>query len=210
MTKSVQLLCACMLTLLAAVVFCPPAGAHEGGGTITVETTEPAPDGSVRYVARLIWNNDNHPAAAADTTLTATLVNADDLALTPVTLTPVDDDGRFETTVEFPDPGVWTVRFTAISPEATLEIEQDIAAPPTTTTTTEAAETTTTIDTAATTAPEADDQDEGGTSAGVVVFGVALLVILGAAIYIGTRARRHRQTSDDTSASSPTEPEDLS
>lgn len=177
------------------------ASAHEGGGTITVESSDPTGSAAVRYVVRLIWNNDGHPAAAADTTLTAVPVGTDGTAQTPVTLEPVDDDGRFAATVEFPSPGAWTVRFTAITPEANLEVPQQIDPPPPSTTST-AAPTTTSSEVATPAATEAeapsDDEDADGTSnAGTVVFVAVLLVLAGAALLLGRRLRQRRPAGAD-------------
>lgn len=159
--------------------------AHEGGGTISVESADPASDASVRYVVRLIWDNDGHPAAAADTTMTAVAVGDDGSTQTPVALEPVDDDGRFAATVEFPDPGRWTVRFTAVSPEATLEVPQQIDPPPTTSTA--APSTTSEVTPAATIAPAADSGD--GTKAGTIIFVTVLLVLASAAFLVARRVR---------------------
>lgn len=188
-----------------------PAAAHEGGGTLTVESAEPTDTGSVRYVVRLIWNNDGHPAAAADTTMTVVPVGADGTAQTPVTLEPVDDDGRFAATVEFSSPGAWTVRFTAITPEATLEVAQQIDPPPTTTST--AAPSTTSseagVPTTATDAPEDEDEDEDGeaSKAGTIVFVAVMLVLAAGAIALGRRQRQRRQAGTEASETTEGQPE---
>ncbi|MBL8778326.1 MAG: hypothetical protein JNK12_20475 [Acidimicrobiales bacterium] len=173
-----------------------PASAHEGGGTIAVDTAEPTDDGAIRYVVRLTWNNDGHPAAAGLTTITAVAVGADGSALTPVTLEPLDD-GRFAATVEFPDPGDWTVRFTAVSPEATLERPQQVDPSPTTTLspapTTSASEAPAPTTTAT---PDGEDEDEDGdaSKAGTVVFVVVLVIFVAGAVLLGIRMRRQGQS----------------
>lgn len=204
----------CFVAIAVAVALlgpASPAAAHEGGGTLTVESAESTDSGSVRYVVRLIWNNDGHPAAAADTTMTAVPVGADGTAQTPVTLDPVDDDGRFAATVEFSSPGAWTVRFTAITPEATLEVPQQIDPPPTTTST--AAPSTTSseagVSTTATDAPEDEDEDEDGeaSKAGTIVFVAVMLVLAAGAVALGRRQRQRRQARADTSEANEGQPE---
>ncbi len=196
---------AIVLVLVGSIA---PAAAHEGGGTMTVESAEPTDSGSVRYVVRLIWNNDGHPAAAADTTMTAVPVGADDTAQTPVTLEPVDDDGRFAATVEFSSPGAWTVRFTSITPEATLEVPQQVD-PPSTTTSTAAPSTTSSeavVRTTATDPPEDENKDEDGeaSKAGTVVFVAVALVLASGAIALGRRQRQRRQAGTETSETTET------
>lgn len=169
-----------------------PAFAHEGGGTITVESSEPVDGAAVRYVARVIWNNDGHPAAAADTTMTAAPIGPDGTAVAPVTLEPVDDDGRFAATVEFPSPGAWTVRFTVITPAATLELPQQIDPPATTTTS--AAPSTTTSERGSTTTTEVPvDEDSEASKAGTFVFLSVLVVLAGSAFVIARQVRRRHQ-----------------
>lgn len=202
----------CFVAIAVAVALlgpASPAAAHEGGGTLTVESAESTDSGSVRYMVRLIWNNDGHPAAAADTTMTVVPVGADGTAQTPVTLDPVDDDGRFAATVEFSSPGAWTVRFTAITPEATLEVPQQIDPPPTTTST--AAPSTTSSEagapTTATDAPEDEDEDGEASKAGTIVFVAVMLVLAAGAIALGRRQRQRRQGGTETSETTEGEPE---
>ena len=202
----------CFVAIAVAVALlgpASPAAAHEGGGTLTVESAESTDSGSVRYVVRLIWNNDGHPAAAADTTMTAVPVGADGTAQTPVTLDPVDDDGRFAATVEFSSPGAWTVRFTAITPEATLEVPQQIDPPPTTTST--AAPSTTSseagVPTTATDAPEDEGEDGEASKAGTIVFVAVMLVLAAGAIALGRRQRQRRQAGTETSETTEGQPE---
>lgn len=208
MTKHRRILC--VATVVAAVLLlvpASPAAAHEGSGTITVEEADPATDTAVRYVVRLTWNNDGHPAAADATTITAVPAGGDGVALTPVTLEPVDDDGRFAATVEFPDPGAWTVRFTAISPEATLEVPQQIEPPATpssapTTTTSSEAPTTTSADSGTLDEGDDDDGDDGPSAAGSAVFVVVLLALAAAAFVLGRRMRRRsRDQAEQAEAS---------
>ena len=126
MTKHRRILC--VATVVAAVLLlvpASPAAAHEGSGTITVEEADPATDTAVRYVVRLTWNNDGHPAAADLTTITAVPVGADGTALTPVTLRAGRRrPGGSRNTIDFPAPVRGAVRFLSIAPPATLEVPQ--------------------------------------------------------------------------------------
>jgi hypothetical protein len=164
----------------------PPVAAHEGPGILTVETDEPTPTGH-RYVIRLVWQNDGHPAAR-DTTITATPYDPSGAPQTPIPMTPVDGDGRFEATVDMPQPGSWRVQFASVSPVASVDHPAEVAAPATTAppapstsarvaddAATEAAAT----DAAAPGRDTADGGDGGGS--GVLVAAVVVLVVLVAA-----------------------------
>lgn len=159
-----------------------PAVAHEGAGTLAVEQAEAAADGQVRYVVRLTWNNDGH--AALDATVNATLIGADGTPQTPVPLPAADQDGRYAATVTFPAPGNWTVRFTAVKPQATLEQAATIAAPATTSTLAPT--------TATTAAPDVEPAPDSGSSSGGGSFLPAIVVgaVLGGAAAWFFRRRR--------------------
>jgi hypothetical protein len=157
--------------------FALPAGAHEGAGQLTVEQAQPGAERQIRYVVRLTWLNDGH--AGLDATVTATVLAPDGTPQTPAALQPADQDGRYETTVTFPNPGAWTVRFTSVSPRATLQ-QPAVIEPPTTTTT--AATTTSTSEPVASEPPEEQPAGRadppGGGSALPVVLGLAVLVVV--------------------------------
>ena len=181
---------AAVAAIVALVLQPGAAAAHEGQGQFAVETTEPTAAG-VRYVARLTWVNDNHPAI--DATVTATPVDPAGTAGTSVVFTAVDQDGRYQGEVPLPAPGTWTVRFTAVTPAASTEVTHDVTAPTTTPrpaspasagpsdppTTTESA------------APASPAGDNDGGSAGTVVFVVVLaaIVAVGALAYRSARRR---------------------
>ena len=74
----------------------------------------------------MTWANDGHPAT--DATVTATGIAPDGTQLTPVPLAPADDDGRYAGPVDYPAPGGWTVRITAIEPTGTIEQAQEVTA----------------------------------------------------------------------------------
>jgi hypothetical protein len=102
-----------------------PAGAQEGGGVITMEGAHPAGT-SVHFIVRVTWGNDGDPATEA--TVTATAVDSDGNQLTPVTLAPIDEDGRYANVIDFTGPGSWTVRLTSVNPAGTTEITQEVGA----------------------------------------------------------------------------------
>jgi hypothetical protein len=114
---------------LALGVPAGPAGAHDGDAVIAVEAVHPAGQ-SIHYIVRVTWADDGHPAV--DATVTATGVAPDGTLLTPVPLAPADADGRYSGAVEYPAPGAWTVRITAIDPTGTIEQAQEVTATATT------------------------------------------------------------------------------
>lgn len=182
-----------------------PAGAHEGPGILVMESDTPTGT-SHRYVVRLTWENDGHPAART-TTINLTPTGPDGAAQTPVPMTAVDDDGRFEATVDMAQPGAWKVRFTALNPSANVEVDVAVA-PPTTTT---APTTTAPTEPPATTEPEVDDvdaeeasstQDDPGSDSssggGPIVVGVLVIVAVaaGGALAIAYRSKKTTPTDD--------------
>src|SRR3546814_3073384 len=109
-----------------------PAAAHDGEGILTVESQIPTGDVVVEYVVRVTWADDGHPALQS--TVTATPIASDGAPQTPVSLDPIDEDGRYAGTVTYPAPGDWTVRFTSVTPTGSVEIVEPIRSQPTTTT----------------------------------------------------------------------------
>lgn len=184
------LLCAALVTLAL-----PGASAHEGEGILEVESRSADGGSRVPYVVRLTWTNDGHPAV--DATVTATPIDPSGAPQTPVPMEFQGAGGRYAGTIEFPSDGTWTVRFTSVTPAATLEIVEEVVAPPTTTTTTEAGEaadpsesTSATIDEASAVAePEADEGGLNGLVVAVVIAGLAVV-----AMALVVRARRGTTT----------------
>jgi hypothetical protein len=119
---------AAVAAALAPGSLASPAGAHEGEAVVTVEAAHPAGT-SVHYIVRVTWANDGHPAA--DATVTATGLAPDGTPLTPVTMEPVDSDGRYAGAVDYPEAGSWTVRITAIDPTGSVEQSQQVSPPAT-------------------------------------------------------------------------------
>jgi hypothetical protein len=187
-----------LATLLVVVAAPAAATAHEGPGVLTVETDQPT-DAGRHYVVRLTWQNDGHPAARA-TTLTATAFGPDGAAQTPVPMTAVDDDGRFEATLALPEPGQWRVNFTSVTPRASVDVQATVAAPSTTSTADDAATSSSPSTTGSDAAATADDQaagEEDGGSSGVAVLLVAVVLLAA----IGTAAvLLVRRAAGDTSA----------
>jgi hypothetical protein len=152
----------------------PSATAHEGEGIITVESTDVAGT-EATFRVRLTWQNDGH--AALDATITATPLR-EGAAQTPVPMEAIDADGRYGATLTL-EPGAWTVRFTSVTPQGTLEVPLEIAQP----TTTAAPSTTSSPSTTGSPSTTADgvvieDEDEGGLGAPAVA-GIAAAVVAG-------------------------------
>ncbi len=185
----------CLLLAAAAiavvVIGSSPAAAHEGDGVFTVESTTPGKDGTVTYQVRLTWENDGHPAI--DSTVTATAVGPDGTTQTPVTMQPIDQDGRYRAAVPLPGRGPWKVRLTSVEPESTFEIANQTppttAAPTTTQTTTPTTTTTEADRSAADESAAAADSDDGGGGASTALF-IGIVVVLAAGGILGVRAAR--------------------
>jgi hypothetical protein len=115
------------VTALAAagLLLAPPAGAQQGEGIINLEAAHPAGT-SVHYIVRVTRESDGRPAT--DSVVTATARDGDGTELTPVTLAPIDDQGRYANAIDFGSPGTWTVRFTSVDPAATAEVTTTVEA----------------------------------------------------------------------------------
>jgi len=109
----------------AGLLLGPPAGAQQGEGIINLEAAHPAGT-SVHFIVRVTWENDGHPAT--DSVVTATARGSDGTELTPVTLAPIDDEGRYANAIDFGSPGRWMVRFTSSDPTATAEVTATVEA----------------------------------------------------------------------------------
>lgn len=167
------------------------ASAHDGEGILVIEAQGPAAGLSVPYVIRLTWANDGHPAI--DSTVTATVLEPDGTPRTPVVMEPIDEDGRYAATIALGSGGSWTVRFTAVTPTATIEVVEEVAEPTTTTTAVESTTTTESTPAPAEPAAAADDPDDDDIGPGGVLAALFLgLVVLGCAVGFGRSARRLR------------------
>ncbi|MCX7619568.1 MAG: FixH family protein [Acidimicrobiales bacterium] len=100
-----------------------PVSAHEGPGTITVVDAQPVGANANRYTVELLWA-DGHPAD--DATITA-VAEGPGQKVGPVTMTASAPNGRYEAVITFPAPGEWTVRFTSVTPLASLAYPQTVA-----------------------------------------------------------------------------------
>ena len=94
-------------------------------------------------------------------------IGTDGTPHTPVVMDPIDDDGRYAATIAYDSGGSWTVRFTAVTPTATIEGVKDVAEP--TATTTRVESTDTTRSTATSSEQAASDPDDGGIGVGGVL-----------------------------------------
>lgn len=188
--RHLQRVLAVTVGLLAVLGPATPANAHEGTGIVTVETAMETPTG-MEFTIRLTWENDGHPAA--DATVTATAIDPSGEPTTPSPMTPIDDDGRYRAVLALPTPGTWTVRFSTISPTATLEVPQLItAAEPAPTTTKPERDPALDDHPIATTPDLSENPDDGGGNAATTVIGGGLLIgIIGAAI-VGFRRSTKR------------------
>ena len=117
--------CAGIALAAAGLLLGPAAGAQEGRGIITLEATHPAGT-SVHFIVRVTSASDGRPAAGA--VVTATAVGSDGTRLTPVTLAPADNDGRYANAIDFGSPGTWTVRFASVNPTGATEVTQTVEA----------------------------------------------------------------------------------
>ena len=176
----------------AGLLLGPPAGAQQGEGIINLEAAHPAGT-SVHFIVRVTWENDGHPAT--DSVVTATARGSDGTELTPVTLAPIDDEGRYANAIDFGSPGTWMVRFTSSDPTATAEV----------TATVEAAAATgegggdggeggfaaADDDTGASAASSSNDAGDSGMPIGLVV--AAAVVVFGGA-FLGLRTVRRYRT----------------
>ncbi len=109
---------ATLVVALAALTPAAPAAAHEGGGTISVAARTPDGGGAIGFEVAVAFEDDGHPAGEA--TVTAVVEQAGAPPSTPVPLAPTGVAGRYAGQARFPSPGRWTVRFTSVSPVASL------------------------------------------------------------------------------------------
>jgi hypothetical protein len=123
--RSLMIAVAVAAPAAAGLQLAQPAGAQQGEGIINLEAAHPAGT-SVHYIVRVTRESDGRPAT--DSVVTATARGSDGTELTPVTLAPIDDQGRYANAIDFGSPGRWTVRFTSVDPAATAELTATIDA----------------------------------------------------------------------------------
>jgi hypothetical protein len=187
------------LVLASTVLHAGPAGAHEGDAIIEVDQEHPGAT-STHYFVQVTWEDDGHPVV--DGTVTATAVSPDGVEQTPVSLNMYDaDQGLYEGTVEMPEEGTWTVRFTSVDPPGSIEHTQEVAATSPATPETERTPAEATDDDAAVgdddvveieVAPASDD--DSGPS--ILVLFLVFLLLATAAAGIFWLMTRRRQTDD--------------
>lgn len=101
------------------------SGAHEGAPVFTVESRNQSPGGVVHYVVRVTWSGDGHPVTSS--TITATPVDHLGAPLAPVTLQPIDLDGRYAGTVTLPRDGTWTIRLQSTTPPGATDVYEQVS-----------------------------------------------------------------------------------
>ena len=187
--KLVRIVPMVILAAFLVVLGSARGSAHDGEGILTVESSLPTAAGR-DYVVRLTWADDGH--AAVDATVTATAIAAGGTPGTPVSLAPMDQDGRYGGEVALPASGTWTVRITAVTPASVVEVQEQVAPSATTTTATPAsASTSTVVDAPSTTVgatPSDGGKDEGGGSGAAIAVVVLVAIVIGGLIGL-TRSR---------------------
>lgn len=161
-------------TLLALAAFAGEASAHEGAGAIALASEATIEPDLVRYDVLVTFVADGHPASGA--TVTAVLVRPDSPAATPVPLQPLDQEGHYGVDIRFPSPGPWLVRFTSVSPVASLEHSLLVQPGPTST------EPTTPPPVSAARVPVPSDGGNGSDAGLIALFiavGLALIGVIG-------------------------------
>lgn len=114
------------LMLAAGVLMPVPAHAHEGAATIEVDQEHPGVT-ATHYFVKVTWEDDGH--GVVDGTVTATAISPGGVEQAPVPLNMYDaDEGLYEGTVEMPEEGTWTVRFTSVDPTGSIEHTQEMTA----------------------------------------------------------------------------------
>jgi len=195
----------------AGLLLGPPAGAQQGEGIINLEAAHPAGT-SVHFIVRVTWENDGHPAT--DSVVTATARGSDGTELTPVTLAPIDDEGRYANAIDFGSPGTWMVRFTSSDPTATAEVTATVEAAATGGDGGEGGFAAADDDTGASAASSSNDAGDSGmpiwliVAAAVVVFGGAFLGLRTVRRYRTEASSEEAQFSDLDAARTAAKPSD--
>ena len=188
----------CALVLSAtAVLSTSPAQAHDDEADLVVTSAQPVDDTTVDYAVRLTFRNDGHGARGATVTAVA---EGPAGAVAPVALQPGSQEGDYQGRIAFPAGGSWQVRFTSVSPQATVVQAQEITATTTTAPSTTSSTAPTDSDDTAPLAgnPVGSSDDEGGSGAGTVAFFAVIfgmLAIVALATISARRARRARATA---------------
>ena len=178
--KKIATLAALAVTLLLATA--PAALAHGDDGFLELAATTPSGAMTSSYDVVLRYSGDGEPVSKASVTIVAERPGSTPIG--PTVMTAGTQPGHYTATITFPTAGEWTVRFSSISPRATLEQAQTVKPAPTTTT---APATTTTL-------PTLDlrpgDTDSGGSKGpGILVAALVATVIVGVTVYV-LRGRR--------------------
>ncbi len=188
-----------------ATTVASPAAGHSDDGTITAAGGDRVTGPSVRVEAAITFNSDGHAAPSATATVVAERSGA--ATVGPVPLKRDAATGAYTTTIELPQPGTWTLRYTSLSPIAVLErvITVDEAAVPTTappltsSTVTTVPPTSSGVSPSSSAAPNvaapprgADRADDGGPArTAVLVAGIGAVFLAGCG-FVATRSWRRK------------------
>lgn len=182
--------CAAALIALVALGLRPagPAAAHGGTGTLELVAAQPEPLAvlAVHYEVALRFAADSEPVG--DVSVSAAAARSGQAPQPPVRMQAMAQPGHFETTVRFPEPGRWTVRFVSIDPAAILEQAEEVTGPATGAPGPAA--------TAPATVPAAAQHDPilpGGSAARFTALGVAVMATAAIAVAARSAQRTRRR-----------------
>ena len=114
-------------TVVATVVAgAARAEAHDDVGVIAVVAADPGGPLSRTYEVDVTYANDGHGATDATVTVVAERAGR---TVGPTAMDAVGQPGRYRATVAFPEPGSWMLRFSSLTPLATTERAEELAAP---------------------------------------------------------------------------------
>lgn len=184
---------AALAGVLGMAVLASPAAAHDDQAALAVTAVRPVDRSTVEYAVRVTYVNDGEGAAGA--TVTAVAQGPAGAAVPPVALEPGPTEGDYQGRISFPSGGAWEVRFTSVSPAATLVQPQRVAFEATTTTDPSTTQrNATTADDGGSRAPAGGRAGKDGRTGTVVFFAVLLALAVLAAIIILSARRARRRT----------------
>lgn len=172
-----------LLTAGALTLAAPPAMAQED--EVQMEVVQATPDdtgSSVTYEVALTHVDGGDGINGASINAIGT---SDTASTSPVTLTPGDEDGIYEGTISFPEPGDWLVRMASADPVASLAVTFTVETPSPATTAAPDPSTNGPPPTSTPIEPQLADDDDGssgppiGLVVGLAISGLLMLVVAG-------------------------------